>query len=477
MPSTFSPALRLELIGNGEQAANWGNTTNTNLGTLLEQAITGVASITMLDANYTLVSGNGVSDEARNAVLIMSGTLSATRSVIVPTSNKFYAVRNATTGSQSILIRTSGGTGVTLANGFTQLMYCDGTNVVAATVAFNAATNTVSVNVVGNLTGNVTGNLTGNVTGNVSGTAANVTGIVAIANGGTGATTQGAARTALGSTAVGDAVFTAVNAAAARTATGSAASGAVGSSDITMNTSRLLGRTTAGSGAIEEISVGTGLSLTGGVLSSPPSSFNGLLLNVQAFTSSGTYTRTAGVSRAVVVAVGGGGGGGGATGGTGGTGGTTSFGSYVTAVGGSGGGGNFGVNGNGGTGGTGATIAIRGSVGLGVSGAGTLYSGAGGGQGGGIGVLVPGSTGAGTNGTAGVRGGGGGGATYRASASCCGTTPYAGAGGGQGETAIDYITSVGATETVTIGAGGTGGVGTNTGGVGGPGYVIVYEYS
>ena len=146
MPSTFSPALRLELIGNGEQAANWGNTTNTNLGTLLEQAITGVGNITMLDANYTLVSASGISDEARNAVLVVAGTLTATRSLIVPTSNKFYAVRNATTGGQSILVRTSAGTGVTLANGFTQLMYCDGTNVVLATLPINASTGAVVLN-------------------------------------------------------------------------------------------------------------------------------------------------------------------------------------------------------------------------------------------------------------------------------------------------------------------------------------------
>ena len=40
MSSTYSPNLRLELIANGEQSGTWGNTTNTNLGTLLEQAIT-----------------------------------------------------------------------------------------------------------------------------------------------------------------------------------------------------------------------------------------------------------------------------------------------------------------------------------------------------------------------------------------------------------------------------------------------------
>lgn len=41
----------------------------------------------------------------------------------------------------------------------------------------------------------------------------------------------------------------------------------VGPSKITMSTARLIGRTTAGSGAAEEISVGSGLSLSGGTLS------------------------------------------------------------------------------------------------------------------------------------------------------------------------------------------------------------------
>ena len=147
MPSTYSPSLRLELIGNGEQASNWGNTTNTNLGTLLEQAITGVGAVVMTDADRTLTSGNGVSDEARNAVLTLtsSGSLTATRNLIVPTANKFYAVRNATSGSQTVTVKTSAGTGVGLANGYTQLMYCDGTNVVPATLPFNSTTGNIVV--------------------------------------------------------------------------------------------------------------------------------------------------------------------------------------------------------------------------------------------------------------------------------------------------------------------------------------------
>jgi len=48
------------------------------------------------------------------------------------------------------------------------------------------------------LIGNVTGNITGNLTGTVTGNATNVVGTVAIANGGTGGTTESTARTNLG---------------------------------------------------------------------------------------------------------------------------------------------------------------------------------------------------------------------------------------------------------------------------------------
>lgn len=58
----------------------------------------------------------------------------------------------------------------------------------------------------------------------------------------------------------------AVDPATARANLGTAASGAVTGSGLTMATARLLGRTTASTGAIEEITVGSGLSLAGGVL-------------------------------------------------------------------------------------------------------------------------------------------------------------------------------------------------------------------
>lgn len=128
MASTYSPTLRLELIGTGDQPGVWGDTTNTNLGALVEQAITGVTTITMTDNNYTLSALNGAVDEARSAVLVVAGTNSAQRNVIAPLVDKTYIVKNETVGGFDIQIIGDSGTGVLIPNGKTISVYCDGTN-------------------------------------------------------------------------------------------------------------------------------------------------------------------------------------------------------------------------------------------------------------------------------------------------------------------------------------------------------------
>ena len=131
MASTYSSSLKLTLIGDGDQSGIWGQTTNTNLGTLLEQAITGVQSIVMADANYTLTNFNGVLDEARNAVLVVSGANNAQRDLIPPVVKKLYTIVNNTSGGYAIRVIGVTGTGVIIPNGATCLVYCDGTNFVS----------------------------------------------------------------------------------------------------------------------------------------------------------------------------------------------------------------------------------------------------------------------------------------------------------------------------------------------------------
>ena len=142
MASTYS-ALKIELIATGEQTGTWGNTTNTNLGTALEEAIVGRATADFpTDANLTLtLTNSNASQVARNFVinLTSSVSLTTTRDLIVPAIEKPYIIQNNTSGSQSVRVIVAG-VGYTVPNGKTAFIYNDGTDIKGAFDYLNAPT-------------------------------------------------------------------------------------------------------------------------------------------------------------------------------------------------------------------------------------------------------------------------------------------------------------------------------------------------
>jgi len=134
MAITYSTNLKLTLIGTGDQAGTWGNTTNTNLGTLIEQAIAGYVSQTVADSasSTSLSIADGTSSVARNMVLVLQGALSATRDIILPTSTKLYFIHNNTSGGFAVTAKCSGQTGVSIPNGAKVILACNGTDIVEA---------------------------------------------------------------------------------------------------------------------------------------------------------------------------------------------------------------------------------------------------------------------------------------------------------------------------------------------------------
>jgi hypothetical protein len=129
--STYSTNLKIELIGDGEQSGTWGSTTNGNLGTVLEQAIVGKATVNFpTDASITITMGNGPATSDTRCLLLSltsTGSLTATRTLTVPSIQKTYMVYNGTTGSQSITVSSGAGTTVTIPNGKRVLIYVDTT--------------------------------------------------------------------------------------------------------------------------------------------------------------------------------------------------------------------------------------------------------------------------------------------------------------------------------------------------------------
>lgn len=194
MASTYSTSLRLQLIGTGDQAGTWGSTTNTNLGTLLEQAITGVRSITLSGTTYTLSNLNGISDEARNAVLVFTGTPGGNCTVTAPAVNKVYIVKNGTSGGYNVIM-SAGGTTVSVAPGITSLVYCDGTN-------FNSAITYDQSNVA--ITG---GTINGAVIGGITPAAGSFTTLAASGNFSTSGTLTANGNVTFGTTSANTITF------------------------------------------------------------------------------------------------------------------------------------------------------------------------------------------------------------------------------------------------------------------------------
>lgn len=136
MSSTYSSLLRIELIGTGDQPGLWGDTTNTNLGTLIEQAIAGTATISVTLGNVTLSALNGSSDQSRCAALLITGSAGVTRNVVAPASSKLYVVSN--TADAAIVLKTSTSTGLTIPSGITQFAYYNGTDFIAVSQPYDA---------------------------------------------------------------------------------------------------------------------------------------------------------------------------------------------------------------------------------------------------------------------------------------------------------------------------------------------------
>jgi hypothetical protein len=137
MPSTYSP-LKIELPATGEQSGTWGNTTNTNLGTALEEAIVGSANVTFASANVTLtLTDTNASQAARNLRLNLTGvTGGSTRTLTVPAIEKIYLVSNNC--ADSVTVGNATGATVTVPAGTNMFVYNDGTDILNAITYFTS---------------------------------------------------------------------------------------------------------------------------------------------------------------------------------------------------------------------------------------------------------------------------------------------------------------------------------------------------
>jgi hypothetical protein len=178
MATTYSNNLGISIFATGDLINSWGPLADNNMSTFLEQAVAGVVGQNFTSSNVTLTMTNGADGggsttagtiygslstgssgtpsspvSARNIFIKCTGTLgtSTPATLTVPAKAKLYFIQNATTDSpaQALTVSCTGSNTVSIPNGATTVVYCDGTNVYPALTSIPSTsyfTKTVNIN-------------------------------------------------------------------------------------------------------------------------------------------------------------------------------------------------------------------------------------------------------------------------------------------------------------------------------------------
>ena len=144
MASTYTDRLGLEKQGDGENPNSWGTILNTNVIDLIDDAIAGYEVVSVSSTGITLSDNNGSTDQSRNAALEFAGTLTANVTITIPSEEKTYFVRENTTGSFAVQIKTASGSALNLTQGLNTFVACDGTSIYQVDIPTSVASFTAN---------------------------------------------------------------------------------------------------------------------------------------------------------------------------------------------------------------------------------------------------------------------------------------------------------------------------------------------
>jgi hypothetical protein len=163
MATAYSPLLGLALPVQGELSGTWGDTVNNYITNYLDASVAGVQTLTT-DADVTLTKTTGAAlngTSSQYAIINCTGARTVLHTVTAPAASKKYILINATTGGFGVkLVGAGPTTGVTVAAGTVACIVWNGTDFALVSVLTSA-------------------------------------GVVPVANGGTGATSNAGAAFAL----------------------------------------------------------------------------------------------------------------------------------------------------------------------------------------------------------------------------------------------------------------------------------------
>ena len=129
MTINYTSLLGLAQPVTGTESGTWGTVVNDEITALVEQAVAGGTSIDVTAGNVTLTDTDGTSNQARNAILLITGTPGTSRNVIAPSSSKVYVVVNGS--DAAIVLKGSATTGITIPTGTKTIAFWDGSDFVS----------------------------------------------------------------------------------------------------------------------------------------------------------------------------------------------------------------------------------------------------------------------------------------------------------------------------------------------------------
>ena len=148
MTSSYTANTGIEKPATGDQSGTWGDTVNVNMD-IIDRVLNGVGAISLSGTTHTLTTSDGSLSDGMYRVLVLGGSPSGTNTITVSPNDqdKVFFVKNGS--GQSAVFTQGSGANVTVANGDTKIIYCDGAGSGAAVTDFTNDLSMSSVSITG----------------------------------------------------------------------------------------------------------------------------------------------------------------------------------------------------------------------------------------------------------------------------------------------------------------------------------------
>jgi hypothetical protein len=131
--ATYTTNGGIKKIATGDESGTWGTSTNTNFD-IIDRLAVGVGDITLSGTTHTLTTSDGSASDGQYHVLVLGGTPSGTNTITVSPNDvkRLYFVKN--NSGQTATFTQGSGANVSVSDGNSAIIYCDGAGATAAVI-------------------------------------------------------------------------------------------------------------------------------------------------------------------------------------------------------------------------------------------------------------------------------------------------------------------------------------------------------